>query len=56
MLGWNDAPAEPGRGSAIFLHVARADGGPTEGCIALPLAGLRQLLADGLTEIRVLPA
>lgn len=51
VLGWNDAPIRPGRGSAIFLHVAGA--GPTEGCIALPLAELQALLARGLSEILV---
>ena len=34
-LGYNDAPPRPGAGSAIFLHVARPDYGPTEGCVAL---------------------
>ncbi|WP_350098411.1 L,D-transpeptidase family protein [Thalassobaculum sp.] len=34
-LGYNDAPPVPGRGSAIFLHLARPDGRPTEGCVAL---------------------
>ena len=34
VLGWNDAPVMRGRGSAIFLHLARPDLGPTEGCIA----------------------
>jgi len=53
VLGWNDAPVERGRGSAIFLHVARADYAPTEGCIALALDDLRQVLAMGLTEILV---
>ena len=53
VLGWNDAPAVKGRGSAIFLHVARPDLGPTEGCLALPLGELRRLLADGLTRIRI---
>jgi L,D-peptidoglycan transpeptidase YkuD (ErfK/YbiS/YcfS/YnhG family) len=41
------------RGSAIFLHVARPDLAPTEGCVALPLSGLTRLLAEGLTALRV---
>jgi L,D-peptidoglycan transpeptidase YkuD (ErfK/YbiS/YcfS/YnhG family) len=53
VLGWNDSPAVSGRGSAIFLHVATADLAPTAGCIALPAAELRQLLAAGLREIEV---
>jgi L,D-peptidoglycan transpeptidase YkuD (ErfK/YbiS/YcfS/YnhG family) len=54
VLGWNDAPVVKGRGSAIFLHLARPDLSPTEGCIALPERELRQVLAAGLTEIAVL--
>lgn len=52
VLGWNDAPVVPGRGSAIFLHVARPDLAPTEGCIALPLPALRRLLALGVTALQ----
>jgi len=54
VLGWNDAPVERGRGSAIFLHVARDGLPPTEGCIALPAAELRELLEGGLSGVRVL--
>ena len=46
VLGWNDAPAVPGRGSAIFLHVAAQGWAPTEGCVALARADLVRLLAD----------
>ncbi len=53
VLGWNDAPMERGRGSAIFLHVMRPDGGPTAGCVALPLADLLRVLAAGLTGLDV---
>jgi L,D-peptidoglycan transpeptidase YkuD (ErfK/YbiS/YcfS/YnhG family) len=53
VLGWNDAPVERGRGSAIFLHVARPGLSPTEGCIALPLDELQALLEAGLTAVRV---
>ncbi len=53
VLGWNDAPVVRGRGSAIFLHVARPDYTPTEGCVALALADLRRVLAMGLTELLV---
>jgi L,D-peptidoglycan transpeptidase YkuD (ErfK/YbiS/YcfS/YnhG family) len=54
VLGWNDAPVQRGRGSAIFLHVARSDYASTDGCIALALPELRQLLARGLTEVLIL--
>ena len=54
VLGWNDAPVMRGRGSAIFLHVARRDYAPTEGCIALSLPDLRRMLAMGVTEFRVI--
>jgi L,D-peptidoglycan transpeptidase YkuD (ErfK/YbiS/YcfS/YnhG family) len=53
VLGWNDDPVLPGRGSAIFLHLARPDFSPTEGCIALAPDHLRHVLARGLTEILV---
>jgi L,D-peptidoglycan transpeptidase YkuD (ErfK/YbiS/YcfS/YnhG family) len=53
VLGWNDAPVEPGRGSAIFLHVAQPDYAPTAGCLALAVDDLRRVLAMGLTEIVV---
>jgi L,D-peptidoglycan transpeptidase YkuD (ErfK/YbiS/YcfS/YnhG family) len=55
VLGWNDAPVERDRGSAIFLHVARQDYGPTEGCVALALPDLLQVLSAGVTELLVLP-
>lgn len=45
-LGYNDGPIVPGAGSAIFLHVARSDYGPTEGCIALARGDLLRLLAE----------
>jgi L,D-peptidoglycan transpeptidase YkuD (ErfK/YbiS/YcfS/YnhG family) len=45
VLGHNDDPVAPGLGSAIFLHVARPDFGPTEGCVALTLADLQALIA-----------
>ncbi len=35
VLGYNDRPRVRGRGSAIFMHVARPGFQPTEGCIAL---------------------
>ena len=35
VIGYNTDPPVAGRGSAIFLHVARPDFAPTEGCIAV---------------------
>jgi L,D-peptidoglycan transpeptidase YkuD (ErfK/YbiS/YcfS/YnhG family) len=45
-LGYNDDPPQPGRGSAIFLHVARPDFAPTEGCVALALPDLLALVGQ----------
>ncbi len=46
VLGHNDDPVRPGEGSAIFLHVARPGYGATEGCVALALPDLLDLLAE----------
>jgi L,D-peptidoglycan transpeptidase YkuD (ErfK/YbiS/YcfS/YnhG family) len=56
VLGWNDAPVRRGLGSAIFLHLARPDYAPTEGCIALQARDLRALLSQGVRGFRVLTA
>lgn len=53
VLGWNDDPVQPGRGSAIFLHLAQPDFSPTEGCVALAPDDLLRVLAMGLSEIAV---
>lgn len=44
VLGYNDAPPIPGKGSAIFLHIARQDYPPTEGCVACAREDLLDLL------------
>jgi L,D-peptidoglycan transpeptidase YkuD (ErfK/YbiS/YcfS/YnhG family) len=55
VLGYNDAPVVPGAGSAVFMHVAPRDGGPTAGCIALAREDLRDLLSeiDAFTMVTV---
>ena len=44
VLAYNDHPRARGRGSAIFMHVARPDYAPTQGCVALARAHLLRLL------------
>lgn len=44
VIGHNDDPVIPGHGSAVFIHVAAPDYAPTEGCVALALADLLELL------------
>ncbi len=45
VLAHNDDPVVPGAGSAIFLHIARPDYGPTEGCVAVGREDLLEILA-----------
>jgi L,D-peptidoglycan transpeptidase YkuD (ErfK/YbiS/YcfS/YnhG family) len=52
-LGYNDSPPLSGRGSAIFLHLARPDWGPTQGCVALALEDLLAVLAGCSSESAV---
>jgi L,D-peptidoglycan transpeptidase YkuD (ErfK/YbiS/YcfS/YnhG family) len=40
----NTRPRVSGRGSAVFLHLARPGFAPTAGCVAMPKNQLRQLL------------
>jgi L,D-peptidoglycan transpeptidase YkuD (ErfK/YbiS/YcfS/YnhG family) len=46
VLGYNDRPRVRGRGSAIFMHLARPGFTPTDGCIALTQHDLLMLLAE----------
>jgi len=44
VLGHNDDPVVAGAGSAIFMHLASPDDGPTEGCVALAKIDLIEVL------------
>lgn len=46
VLGHNDRPIVPGLGSAIFMHVARPNFEPTEGCVALRIEDLLFILGE----------
>lgn len=48
VVGYNDDPVVPGKGSAIFIHLARENYSPTEGCLAFNHADLLEIL-KGLT-------
>lgn len=55
VIGYNDSPPIPGRGSAIFMHLARPGYTPTEGCVALSQPDLLALLGkiDHRTTIEI---
>jgi L,D-peptidoglycan transpeptidase YkuD (ErfK/YbiS/YcfS/YnhG family) len=44
-LDHNTRPRIAGRGSAVFVHVARPNRGPTAGCVALDARALYRLLS-----------
>ncbi len=55
VLGYTDDPVVPGRGSAIFLHIAGANFEPTRGCVAVSRENLLRILAacDSTTRLCV---
>ena len=57
VLGYNDDPVVPGKGSAIFLHLARPDYSATQGCVALTyddaLAAIAQLKPGDQVIVRI---
>lgn len=57
VIGYNDDPVTPGKGSAIFMHLAREEWTPTAGCVGLKhddlLAVLKHLTPD--SHITILP-
>lgn len=44
-LGHNDSPVVAGLGSAVFLHLASLDPGPTAGCVAVARRVMLRILA-----------
>lgn len=56
VIGHNDAPVVPGKGSAVFLHLAHNDYAPTDGCIAFKSGDLIQILAAMTAADRVIVA
>lgn len=52
-LGYNDEEPIPGKGSAIFMHVARENYEPTEGCVALAKSDLLEILLNITPETRI---
>ena len=53
VIGHNDTPPVPGKGSAIFVHVAKEGFEPTEGCVALEAPALLTLLRGATPEDRL---
>jgi L,D-peptidoglycan transpeptidase YkuD (ErfK/YbiS/YcfS/YnhG family) len=45
VVGYNDAPVVLGKGSAIFIHIARENFAGTEGCVAFTREDLEWIVA-----------
>jgi L,D-peptidoglycan transpeptidase YkuD (ErfK/YbiS/YcfS/YnhG family) len=52
-LDHNSRPRVAGRGSAVFVHVARPERSPTAGCVALGAGTLRRLLVRAGRKTRI---
>jgi len=53
-VDFNRSEPTPGKGSAIFIHVARPAYTPTEGCVALALNDLLELLKSCDSDTRLI--
>jgi L,D-peptidoglycan transpeptidase YkuD (ErfK/YbiS/YcfS/YnhG family) len=55
VIGYNDAPVAPGKGSAIFMHLARPDFTPTRGCVGLRVEDMLEVLrhCDSSSKIEI---
>src|SRR4030081_888842 len=49
----NNTPRVAGRGSAVFLHLARVNFGPTAGCVSMTKSAMLHLLARLGPETRI---
>lgn len=54
LTDWNWPDAQPGKGSAIFLHQYRRKGYPTEGCIAFRRDHLRWIATRAVPGTRLI--
>ena len=45
VVGYNDKPVVPGKGSAIFVHIARAGYLGTAGCVAFTREDLKEIIS-----------
>lgn len=52
-ISHNDNPPIPGAGSAVFMHIAKHDYAPTEGCVALHRDDLLEILKDASPETKI---
>jgi len=52
-VGYNDLPPVPGLGSAIFVHLARPEFSPTEGCVSLVATDLLKILSECNDETKL---
>lgn len=52
-ISHNDNPPIPGAGSAVFMHIAKPDYAPTEGCVALKHADMLEVLKNASPETKI---
>lgn len=53
VISHNQNPVVPGAGSAVFIHLQRADHGPTAGCIALQRSDFLEVLENSGPETEI---